>query len=96
MSEFAQEFQPYMEKLDLKSPEDLAQRLREAGLLGAEGNPIEDQEVRGWLEGTTGEIDAVDLLTLEDVLNLSHEQTMCVLEAAIEDVRRRLGFSAST
>jgi hypothetical protein len=84
MSEASEVLQPFMVAQGVEGSQDLAQRLRDVHL-----DEVQDSDVEGWMSGT-GTIYAEELAGLAEVLNLSREEAMLMLEAFFRDTKRRL------
>ena len=81
MGEFAKVIQPHLDEHGIEGPEDLARKIRAAGVF--RGAPV----VRAWMDGEPRHAGFRDLDALERILNLSDEESEAVEAAFIRDVR---------
>jgi hypothetical protein len=84
MGEFARVIQPHLDAHSIEGPEELARKLRAAGV--HRGAP----EVRRWLAGEPRYAGYRDLEALERILNLNNEETDAVEGAFRHDARAQI------
>jgi hypothetical protein len=84
MGEFAKVIQPHLDAHGIEGPEELARRLREAGI------PRGAKQVRGWMAGDPGNAGPRDVLVMERIFELSEKETDAVEEAFLRDVRAEM------